>query len=198
MKSHLCLFQTKQTQFPQLFLTSLISKSLHQPHCSSLHMFEQLNVLLVVSHLRKSSWVALIWPFSGTSSSVSSHGTSKSSASLLGRLPSITKVIPARVVPACQTSIPPTSSPFSLLSWRFNKDNGSLLPQAIPVSQERVLWCCKLCCNFPTYLSGFVSLFVSLFLCSYQLVLGKGDQIRPVWPRIQASMANLEQFLFFL
>ena len=40
--------QTTQPQLPQLVLTRLVLKTLHQPHCPSLDMLQRLNVLLVV------------------------------------------------------------------------------------------------------------------------------------------------------
>lgn len=108
--------------------------------------------------------------------------------------------LPRRGVPhplpvLCQppsNCLTPHLNPFHLLPWRFNKGNDTCLPQAIPLSQQRVLWSCKSHCKLPTYLSDFVSLFVSVFLCSSQLVLDKGDRIRPAQPWISASMANLE------
>ena len=42
------LLQTKQPQFPQLFLMRLVLQTPHQPCCSSLDMLQPLNVLLVV------------------------------------------------------------------------------------------------------------------------------------------------------
>jgi len=42
------LLQTKQPQFPQLFLLRLVLQTPHQPHCPSLDTLQHLNVLLVV------------------------------------------------------------------------------------------------------------------------------------------------------
>lgn len=108
--------------------------------------------------------------------------------------------LPRRGVPhplpvLCQppsNCLTPHLNPFHLLPWRFNKGSDTRLPQAIPLSQQRELWSCKSHCKLPTYLSDFVSLFVSVFLCSSQLVLDKGDRIRPAQLWISASMANLE------
>jgi len=88
------LLQTKQPQFPQLLLLSLVFQTPHQPCCPSLDMLQHLNVFLVVRG-PKLDRILEVWPQQcqvqwhdhlRTSAGCTVPDTSQDAVALLGHL----------------------------------------------------------------------------------------------------------------
>jgi len=102
IRSFLSLLQTKQSQVPQLLPIRLVLQSPHQIHCSSLNMFQSLDVLLVVRGPKQYSTQGTASPVLSTGglpapASYTVSDTSQDAPGLLGHLYTLVSHVQPRV-----------------------------------------------------------------------------------------------------